>query len=473
MWLSVGNHLHYIIIVLAIKSSQTVTGQYDFSRFFYPSPRNIASNFNSWRHHQHGNGIGSYVQPSSIKFSYSGDYTTVGDYCYTNDFTGLCQLTSKCPDIMRYIQQGINPVVCSYQTTEAVVCCPNRFTQPDLQVFNNNEYIQRDSSVNHNRNHPTQRPHQFYRPSPAPQSNKNNRQVVPHQQSGVRPSERKCEEYSRLSTHSSAFISLSISASTKKVNIPTCSYATGLIVGGEVAKTGEFPHMAAIGWLNNGEKEWKCGGSLMSEIFVLTAAHCSSLYGIPPDIVRLGDQNLVSDDDNAEPQEYQIANTIVHPNYKHSSNYYDIALIKLSREVIFTRFIRPACLWKNNLLNSTKAVATGWGQLEFAGNRSNDLRKVALNIIDNIHCQQLYERSKTLRIGIVRSQLCAGYLEGGKDTCYGDSGGPIQVITPRNQCIFHIVGVTSFGKACAAKNTAGVYTRVSSYLDWIEANVWP
>lgn len=68
-----------------------------------------------------------------------------------------------------------------------------------------------------------------------------------------------------------------------------------------------------------------------------------------------------------------------------------------------------------------------------AGDRSDELRKVALNIVDNNHCQQLYEASKKLRNGIVSSQLCAGYLEGGKDTCQGDSGGPINVITPRNQ----------------------------------------
>lgn len=58
-------------------------------------------------------------------------------------------------------------------------------------------------------------------------------------------------------------------------------------------------------------------------------------------------------------------------------------------------------------------------------------------------------------------------------TFKGDSGGPIQVTTSKNLCVSHIVGVTSFGKACAAKNTVGVYTRVSSYLDWIERIVWP
>lgn len=57
------------------------------------------------------------------------------------------------------------------------------------------------------------------------------------------------------------------------------------------------------------------------------------VFRIPPDIVRLGDQNLIRQDDNAQPQEYQIANVIVHPEYRHSSNYFDIALIRLNRQV--------------------------------------------------------------------------------------------------------------------------------------------
>lgn len=196
--------------------------------------------------------------------------------------------------------------------------------------------------------------------------------------------------------------------STQAVNIPTCTYATGLIVGGEVAKRGEFPHLAAIGWTSFGEIDWKCGGSLISEYFVLTAAHCSSFYGIVPDIVRLGVHNLVKQDDYAQPQDYRISNIIVHPDYRHSSNYYDVALIRLNSQVIFTKFVRPACFWQNQSINSTKTIATGWGQLDFDGDRSDELRKVSLNVLDNVHCQQLYESSKKLRNGIVNSQLCAG-----------------------------------------------------------------
>lgn len=107
-----------------------------------------------------------------------------------------------------------------------------------------------------------------------------------------------------------------------------------------------------------------------------------------------------------------------------------------------------------------------------AGSKSDDLLKVSLDLIDQVACRAMYAPSKRLRQGLNDDQFCAGVLSGGQDTCQGDSGGPLQVVTPKNQCIFHIVGVTSFGRACAARNTAGVYTRVSAYLDWLEPIVW-
>lgn len=89
-------------------------------------------------------------------------------------------------------------------------------------------------------------------------------------------------------------------------------------------------------------------------------------------------------------------------------------------------------------------------------------------------CNQTFKRSRKLPSGIVESQMCAGNRGGGhQDTCQGDSGGPLQVVTPGNICSFHIVGVTSFGKSCGIRNSPGVYTRVASYLDWIEGIVWP
>lgn len=117
-----------------------------------------------------------------------------------------------------------------------------------------------------------------------------------------------------------------------------------------------------------------------------------------------------------------------------------------------------------------------------------------MKIFSNDDCAAGYQNDRSLKNGIVESQLCAGDSTGEKDTCQveiifsflclfiitslhvytiqGDSGGPIQVSTiNERQIVYHVVGVTSFGKACAT-TLPGVYTRVSHYLDWIENIVW-
>lgn len=118
-----------------------------------------------------GNGIGSNYPPSAIQFSYSGD-KTVGDYCYTKSLAGVCTLTSKCPEVVKDIQRGKYPVVCSYQASEAIVCCPKRNTQsnqPTWSNSNNNYDYYQGSSTNQvypiNQNnviYPTQPANQIY-----------------------------------------------------------------------------------------------------------------------------------------------------------------------------------------------------------------------------------------------------------------------------------------------------------------------
>lgn len=91
---------------------------------------------------------------------------------------------------------------------------------------------------------------------------------------------KECEEYSKLASSEAAFTVLTIQTTVHQITIPICDYSTGLIVGGEIAKHGEFPHMAAVGWTQSDNTvNWNCGGSLISEHFIVTAGHCHSLYG--------------------------------------------------------------------------------------------------------------------------------------------------------------------------------------------------
>lgn len=108
------------------------------------------------------------------------------------------------------------------------------------------------------------------------------------------------------------------------------------------------------------------------------------------------------------------------------------------------------------------------------GERTDQLQKAHLEIVDNIACALRHNQSSVVPYGISPSMICAGDPHGGwtKDTCQGDSGGPLQIFHPNN-CLFQVLGVTSFGQGCAVINTPGVYARVSHYLNWIEDTVWP
>uniref|UniRef100_A0A336MSG3 CSON005854 protein n=1 Tax=Culicoides sonorensis TaxID=179676 RepID=A0A336MSG3_CULSO len=295
----------------------------------------------------------------------------------------------------------------------------------------------------------------------------------PKRRDGQRISMQKCDEYKKLSKKVILFSPLLVNPTPVKKEVPLCDATTPLIVGGTIAKPGEFPAMAALGYSDDysSEIKWRCGGTLISERYILTAAHCVKKASDRPIVVRLGEQNLATHNDGANPVDYQISQIITHPNYSIGSNYFDIALIRLAENVKFTSQIRPSCLWQTNQINSSKAIAIGWGSTGYTEESSDNLLKVDLNIYDNKACKRHYPEERRLSNGIVDEQLCAGVADQLKDTCQGDSGGPLHVILPENPCVHYVIGVTSFGSYCGGKSP-GVYSRVSSYIDWIENVVW-
>ncbi|KFB42150.1 AGAP013221-PA-like protein [Anopheles sinensis] len=253
--------------------------------------------------------------------------------------------------------------------------------------------------------------------------------------------------------------------------VKNCSNVVDLIAGGVKAVYGEYPHHAILGYpQDDGSYNFDCGGSLISDRFILTAAHCFSHAN--PTLVRLGEYDLTEDSINQV--DFGIAEIIRHPNYSNIMAYHDIALIRLNETVLFSKFIRPACLWTEPVLNMTSFIATGFGKLEHdAYELSIHMMKVKLDLFPSEECQRIYGGSRKLRRGMSDGQLCVGSIVGGKDTCQGDSGGPLQIITEPRSCIYNIVGVTSTGAACGVANTKAIYTNVAYYLDWIEQTVWP
>ncbi|XP_041785288.1 uncharacterized protein LOC121600615 [Anopheles merus] len=237
---------------------------------------------------------------------------------------------------------------------------------------------------------------------------------------------------------------------------------------GNPALLREFAHIAAIGWTGaDGKVNWGCGGSLIWENFILTAAHCAANdEDVAPDVARMGDLNIYSDDDDEFPQQLRIVKVIRHQQHRFSAKYYDVALMQLEKNITVHETVAPACLWLDDEVRFPKLYAAGWGRTGFGEDKTNILLKVDLTPMNNTQCSKFYTSSERgLRNGLHAHHLCAGDEK--MDTCPGDSGGPLHVKLLHNAKMTpFLVGVTSFGKPCGQANP-GVYARVSSFVEWI------
>ncbi|XP_036344727.1 serine protease snake-like isoform X1 [Rhagoletis pomonella] len=245
------------------------------------------------------------------------------------------------------------------------------------------------------------------------------------------------------------------------------------IVHGTVARANEFPFMAAIGWRTfDNAISYQCGGTLISNRYLLTAAHCLYHSSEPPVVVRPGGFDL----DDAGAKDIAIDQIYVHPGYEFPGIYNDIAIISLQQGYFAESQgnTGPACVWAQPLY-AANVTAIGYGNTQFAGLSSPKLLKANLTILSNQQCAQYYvEDTDSLNHGIIYSQICANDEIKLRDTCQGDSGGPIIMYRNLGKGYYeapYIVGITSFGIGCGT-GTPGIYTRVASYIDWIEKIVF-
>lgn len=260
---------------------------------------------------------------------------------------------------------------------------------------------------------------------------------------------------------------------------PICGFQiTDRLIGGGVTKLSEFPWTALIVYMHaDGSTAFYCGGALINEEYVLTAAHCvvSLRKGWKVHRVRLGEWDLstsvdCSDDSCADPViDMDIDDIIVHSEHDDLRKANDIALIRLRSRVEYCVTIQPICLpisEEIRLINheGMTAYAAGWGRTE-NGTSSDRKRSVPLPISNLENCTNEYQ---DIDFELLPTHLCAGG-ENGKDSCSGDSGGPLMRLVHGS---WYLLGVVSFGlKSCGTQSTPSVYSNVAEYMDWIRNKV--
>lgn len=275
----------------------------------------------------------------------------------------------------------------------------------------------------------------------------------------------------------------------------TCGVsADDRIARGNATAVFEYPWMALLMYRDQFSNDLlgNCGGTLISERYVLTAAHCikrderfkleyvrlgEHTIGEEPDCNRIIESGEVVETYCADPVEnVPYESYVVHENYRNAFTGDDIALIRLAKAVTFKGHIQPICLpmsadLKNTLL--PRYIVSGWGLTEELV-RSDVLLKAVLPRVNATACQKRLDEidSKKYHVTISSKQLCAGGVNL-VDSCQGDSGGPLMwPVEYLGRTRFVQFGVVSYGiDTCGVINFPAVYARVGSYLGWIIANM--
>ncbi|KYN03322.1 PREDICTED: chymotrypsin-1-like [Cyphomyrmex costatus] len=228
------------------------------------------------------------------------------------------------------------------------------------------------------------------------------------------------------------------------------------IVGGKLACPGEIPYQISLQF---GSK-YLCGGVIIDKCHVLTAAHC--VFGLN---ISLFSVNVGATDVRKPHSKHQVQSIYIHEKYNPFTSpvsMHDIALIKLQSPLKFSYLVSSVNLPEQNqtVEAGSVAVVSGYGMISPEGNVTTWLYVVDNIITNETYCRETYENEFNVSIDY-NTQICANHPTIQKGSCAGDSGGPLTVNG-------ELIGLVSFGVGiCTNVKYPDIYTRVPSYIDWI------
>ncbi|KAJ8976746.1 hypothetical protein NQ317_004298 [Molorchus minor] len=226
----------------------------------------------------------------------------------------------------------------------------------------------------------------------------------------------------------------------------------GRIVGGNPADIKDYPYQVSVLY----DSTHACGGSILSERYVLTAAHCTYEITASHLSIRAG-----SSYHNSGGQVAQVSKINQHSQFNIDTYDYDISVLQLATSLVFGTGVAKISIVAatGTIKNGDTSVATGWGRLTNDGAIPVQLQVVSLPTITTATCQTYYGSGVG---GVTDRMFCAGYDEGGKDTCQGDSGGPLVLSGT-------LIGITSWGDICGQAKSPGVYTKLSLFKSYVDS----
>ncbi|XP_013133130.1 PREDICTED: trypsin, alkaline C-like [Papilio polytes] len=231
------------------------------------------------------------------------------------------------------------------------------------------------------------------------------------------------------------------------------------IVGGSVTNIGQYPYGAALLYSRGGSTfRQACGGTILNNRSILSAAHCFIGDSASMWRIRVGSTNA-----NSGGVVHNTNSIIRHPSYNSRTQDNDVAILRSSSNFGFNNNVRAGRIAGSNynLADNQVVWAIGWGATSYRGPSSEQLRHVQVWTVNQNTCRNNYAARG---LSVTANMLCSGWLGvGGRDQCQGDSGGPL----------IHngvVVGICSWGHECARANFPGVNARVSRYTSWIQSN---